>query len=149
MSKTLWLWKVGLASLGAARCQQVPNHRARDVYWWCDKPRPSGVRTQPGSHNRVSGGWDKAVLLWERRGWAREWQWQLTVKRSQPAWCSPTALTLYCYSRCRQLSLLLSHLLNISLWLLCEAGHWPPKAFWLSALCCEQLFYCVKPFLVA
>lgn len=62
-----------------------PEPQSRDVSWWSDEPCPSGEGTQPGSPHRISGGWDKAVLLWERRGWARERQRQLTVKCSQPA----------------------------------------------------------------
>lgn len=150
VKKIFWLWKVGLVSRGVAQCQQLPNHRVRDVSWWCDEPCPSGVGTQPGSPHRQSGG---AVLLWERRGRARARQWQFTVKSlslphalPQP---QPLLCTEPCYSHCRRLPLLLPPLLNIPLWILCETGHWPPKAFWLSALCCEQLFYCVKPFLVA
>lgn len=43
-----------------------------------------------------------------------------------------------CCCRCRQPSPLLSPSLNISLWFSCEASHRPPKAFRITALCCEQ-----------
>lgn len=138
------------------QCQQVPNHRVRRASWWCDEPCASGVGTEPGSSPRRRGGWDKAALPWERRGWVRK-QWRslqhsthsrmlsaclmLGHSGSPCSAVSPPAVVAGSCCRCSLLRLTSHFGFRVK-----PATSHPRLLNYCPLLWAALLFYCVKPF---